>query len=327
MRRGIKNLEEATEIINQLQVFSTNESIEEVSTGEIKYLLVPALLGFLTEKLRNSERLNVLNLTHVYYKDYLKRINSYGVVKIDLDDDDEEDNKSEDVVKLTTGGSLSLEDAARRRQDKINRYKKRKELEEQMKHLRTLVVNNQSSDDEIIRKYYLTMIKRWVETILEDLETIELEKQMAKRMVSEGPVRRKVPQDKLKRTDALKPFIITRSEAEKKVFGLGYPSIPLMTVDQFVDQKQKEGTWAFSNQSQTVYNNSLQKWAEDPDRKRNEDEDQEAIKESLTEKEDQEADAALRKARDWDEFKDGQYYKFSDDFIIYQRSVLFLFQM
>lgn len=53
------------------------------------------------------------------------------------------------------------------------------------------------------------------------------------------------------------------------------------------------------------YSNSLQQWAEDPDRKHREDEQIESEKETLAEREDPDSEAALKKARDWDQFKDG----------------------
>lgn len=57
------------------------------------------------------------------------------------------------------------------------------------------------------------------------------------------------------------------------------------------------------------YSNSLQQWAEDPDKKHHEDEEIESKKETLAEREDSKSDAALKKARDWDEFKDGKSKK------------------
>lgn len=54
------------------------------------------------------------------------------------------------------------------------------------------------------------------------------------------------------------------------------------------------------------YSNSLQQWAEDPDRKHQEDDEIESKKEAIAEREDFESEAALKKARDWDEFKDGK---------------------
>jgi immunoglobulin-binding protein 1 len=39
----------------------------------------------------------------------------------------------------------------------------------------------------------------------------------------------------------LKPIIITRDDVQKKVFGAGYPSLPVMTVEEFYDKRVKDG--------------------------------------------------------------------------------------
>lgn len=39
-----------------------------------------------------------------------------------------------------------------------------------------------------------------------------------------------------------KPFIITKNELQKQVFGLGYPSRPTVTIEEFVNQKIDEGS-------------------------------------------------------------------------------------
>ena len=41
---------------------------------------------------------------------------------------------------------------------------------------------------------------------------------------------------------SFRPFIITKDMIQKTVFGAGYPSIPSMTIEEFYDQKVKDGT-------------------------------------------------------------------------------------
>ena len=53
------------------------------------------------------------------------------------------------------------------------------------------------------------------------------------------------------------------------------------------------------------YKNSLQKWAEDPDAKNMEDEQEEAEKDRLVDKDDE---FNLQKARAWDDWKDGEFW-------------------
>ena len=40
----------------------------------------------------------------------------------------------------------------------------------------------------------------------------------------------------------LRPFIITKDMLQKQVYGLGYPSIPTMTIEEFFDKKVEEGS-------------------------------------------------------------------------------------
>jgi immunoglobulin-binding protein 1 len=50
------------------------------------------------------------------------------------------------------------------------------------------------------------------------------------------PSRRPPPSKK-----PLKPVIITKDQAMKQVFGAGYPSLPVLTVDEFYEQRVKQG--------------------------------------------------------------------------------------
>lgn len=50
------------------------------------------------------------------------------------------------------------------------------------------------------------------------------------------PSRRPLPIKK-----GLNPVIITKDLAMKQVFGAGYPSLPVLTVDEFYEQRVKQG--------------------------------------------------------------------------------------
>ncbi|KAI1280741.1 Immunoglobulin-binding protein 1b [Halotydeus destructor] len=288
VKKCIKQLEETTTMINQLGLFSSNEDIDEVATNELKYMLAPALLGYLTTKLHDHDRSEILSLARTYFRDYLKRLNSYGVIKARLEESDEEEPSN----NFSATADASLEAAARKRQDKIRRYRAIKEMETELDRMKTCL---STAEDEILRKYYITLLKKWAGTMTDELENLEFELNMLRKM-KDRPTSAKIP---AKKRQPLKPFIITKDALQKKVFGLGYPSVPTMTVNEFVDKKMDEGTWAFSNKK--VYNNSLQNWAENPEEVTQQDENEEERKERLAEKEDPDE---LRKTRDWDDFKD-----------------------
>lgn len=92
-------------------MFSRNESLEEISSANIRYLLLPALLGRLSLQIAAdaSGRLEVVLLAEAYFKDFLRRCRDYGVVEHDevaniLDDPPESpDNRMVAIQAANTG--------------------------------------------------------------------------------------------------------------------------------------------------------------------------------------------------------------------------------
>lgn len=67
-------LEYATQLVSAAGLYSSNETIEEVPTSDIKYMLLPFMLGSLALKLTNNgNRLEVVKTAEVYFIDYLQR--------------------------------------------------------------------------------------------------------------------------------------------------------------------------------------------------------------------------------------------------------------
>jgi immunoglobulin-binding protein 1 len=90
-------------------LFSRNENIEEVSSLNVRYLLLPALLGRLSLQIASdaSGRLDIVLLAEAYFKDFLRRCRDYGVVEHDqvatVLDPDEPSNQI--VVKSAPKGA------------------------------------------------------------------------------------------------------------------------------------------------------------------------------------------------------------------------------
>ncbi|URE25505.1 PP2A regulatory subunit [Musa troglodytarum] len=57
LRKGIQTLRRCDEMISKLGLFSSNETKDDVSTANLKYLLVPFYIGELTEKVAEDDRL------------------------------------------------------------------------------------------------------------------------------------------------------------------------------------------------------------------------------------------------------------------------------
>lgn len=84
------------------------------------------------------------------------------------------------------------------------------------------------------REYNLTLVRHWLYTVNEELNTLLQEEQF----LSMDPEQLK-PAEKTERqsTQHIKPFILTRDAAQAAVFGAGYPSLPTMTIDQLYEQE------------------------------------------------------------------------------------------
>ena len=111
-----------------------------------------------------------------------------------------------------------------------------------------------------------------------------------------------------------------------QVYGLGYPSLPVMSIEEFYDDRVRTGWWedqaansgsllcnfvdtwqyivcfpGHHSHTQPPKGQSLQEWAEDPDGEAFRKEEEEREKEEAVERDDEEA---LAKARSFDDWKD-----------------------
>jgi len=108
-------------------------------------------------------------------------------------------------------------------------------------------------DDYIVRELFVCLIRRSISDAEDQLESIAMELELIKfgssipnELAQEGPGssgsgRPNLPREKSK---PLKPFIITKDATQKKVFGVGYPSLPVMTVEELYEQRRAQGQWA-----------------------------------------------------------------------------------
>lgn len=87
VKRGVQMLEEASRMVAQLDLFSRNEELEEIATADLKYLLLPALLGALTMKqTTRDKRLEIVQTARAYFMDFLRRCEEYKVSQFKLPD-------------------------------------------------------------------------------------------------------------------------------------------------------------------------------------------------------------------------------------------------
>lgn len=185
-----------------------------------------------------------------FYRDFLKRCADYEIY---------EPNPNTPVVKSSTDSSdekAALTAMVLERNYKLEKYRQKKELDDEIKKLK-IVMKQDHVDDEVKRDFYEKLLKLSVIDAQEELAMIDQEKQILEyqrnhpeQMAEKAPRRQVKP---------LKPIIITKDLAQKAVYGLGYPSLPTMTVSEFYDQRVRDGI--FPDPKAARNQNSLQERA------------------------------------------------------------------
>lgn len=88
--------EDATRLVSIVDMFSSNESFEEVATENVKYFLLPALLGTLTTKIcGNDDRMHIVKVAEIYFIDFLKRVKAYGLTDVEIPEINSTDGKDD----------------------------------------------------------------------------------------------------------------------------------------------------------------------------------------------------------------------------------------
>ncbi|KAH9490413.1 Immunoglobulin-binding protein 1b [Bulinus truncatus] len=263
IREGIKLAEKAIKMVNSLELFSRNEDIDEVSSNEIKYMMLSAFLGYFIGLNTHLPREHAVKQSKLHYTDFLKLMKSYNVINYDchlLEEEDEENNDGVPPSYNRTRQDITAMSA--HRNNKIQRFKEKKAMEKRLSELKVLIERDHV-DEEVKREFYLTQLKHWASVAIDEIDNCCLELQMLKHKseMTKGvfpPHHDKPPMAK----KPLRPFILTKNELQKQVFGAGYPALPTLTIDEFYEQKLKEGTLSESVQG----GHSLQEWAKDPDK-------------------------------------------------------------
>ncbi|XP_070615740.1 immunoglobulin-binding protein 1 isoform X2 [Erythrolamprus reginae] len=287
VQRGLDLLERAASAVAELELFSRNEELEEIASADLRFMLVPALLASLI--LRQgvpSRRLEHLRRARGLFHDFLRLCRDYALARFELPPEAVEGGGSGqehggEAAPAPSNGQASLMAMATARRAKIERYKQKKDCENQLASLKPFIDSGQAEEEQI-REFYLLQIKKWITISLDEIESIDQEIAILNRRdASQGPSTRPSQPPR----PPMRPFILTRDAAQAKVFGVGYPSIATMTVDEWYDQHQKHGVLPEQGISQKPPGP----------------EDQQKELENATEEEQQ---AAALKAREWDDWKD-----------------------
>jgi immunoglobulin-binding protein 1 len=295
VKRCILLLEDATRLVSLADVFSKNENIKEVQTSSIKYFLLPALLAGANGKIydEGADREETIAVQEAYLRDFIQRCNGYEIcdVKIPNIDEDDEENGSPHGA----GGPPDLAKMNREREEKITRYREQKEVEERLKVLKSVVLEiPDKAEDEIVREFYLKTVSIFVNLSLDDLSAFAMEKPLLKHMKMLKASGASAEEKKTEKSRPLKPIIITRDAMQKEVFGMGYKNLPVLSIEEFYEQRVRDG-WFPNPKDQKA----MQAAPEIDQRAAEEEEAR--VKEEKEENDDEEERA---RKRNWDEYTD-----------------------
>lgn len=243
--------------------------------------------------------------TNIYFysfiRDFIKRCEEYEICK-------SSSSSSENGTQLVSSSSnedsiRNLIQQANARNNKIEQYRQKKELEEQLNNMKE-AIERDYVDEDIRRDFYMKMIKLAIIDTKEELKSIEQELEILSfrnARLRSGEVSKSEIETKMNnrpKVEPLKPIIITRDVAQKAVFGMGYPSLPVMTVNDFYEQRVREGIFPNAEQVVEMNRKMLQRQNQTDEEK---EELEKAEKEALIENDDAEY---LERQRAQDEYKD-----------------------
>ncbi|CAD5115791.1 DgyrCDS4733 [Dimorphilus gyrociliatus] len=239
VKESFEICEKLVAMVNSLELFSKNERLEEISTSDIKMMMLPAFMGYYRGKVTKDDRMSVLKESQIFFIDFLKLAKLYGIASIDLPNVGEENVSELENSKTQTENLVEMSNI---RAKKIERHREKVKLKEKLNELRS-AIDKPSADEEIVRDFYITQLKEWVSLSYEELDNIDRELEifnfMKNRSASDSSEVGTKPKEQPKKP--LRPFILTKSAVQAAVFGAGYPSLPTYTLEEFYEEQFANG--------------------------------------------------------------------------------------
>ncbi|WOK99869.1 PP2A regulatory subunit TAP46 [Canna indica] len=121
LRKGIQALRRCDEMISKLGLFSSNETKDDVSTANLKYLLVPFYIAELTEKVAEEDKIKVLKISQDHLKEFISICEALELVP------------EEELEASHQGGPDTF---ATRRAKKIARFKRQRAAEAKLQEMK-----------------------------------------------------------------------------------------------------------------------------------------------------------------------------------------------
>ncbi|ERN14875.1 PP2A regulatory subunit TAP46 [Amborella trichopoda] len=120
LKKACEALEHCEEMISKLGLFSSNESKEDISTTDLKYLLVPFYLGELTENIAQTDRIQALKISQQRLKEFISVCERLELVP------------EEELTSVQEGPDTLVA----RREKKVARYRRQKAAEAKLQDMK-----------------------------------------------------------------------------------------------------------------------------------------------------------------------------------------------
>ncbi|KZF23113.1 type 2A phosphatase-associated protein 42 [Xylona heveae TC161] len=268
LEAAIGTYEECRKIASQVALFSSNETLEDISSRDLQYLLIDFYLAELLLRQNAPSRKSVLLQARQAYERYIDLLDSYEILS--KEDSKLHERYSDNPDRFSTA---STTDAAARRETKIARFKEEKALKGKLEYLsqNPSVLHN---DEDSFRDLYLTQIKLCTHQAFQSLESIAQELQILALAPPMPPAGAAAPRDDRRERERnrdgysdridrplsellaggragpilskdgkpLKPFTLldSRQRLQQGVFRPGH-SLPTMTIDEYLEEEKRRG--------------------------------------------------------------------------------------
>lgn len=181
---------------------------------------------------------NEFNFCFQFYRDFLKRCAEYELY---------EPNANRTVAQREGGDdAAALTQMVLQRNAKLEKFREKKELQDQIKQLK-MVMDREYVDDDVKRDFYVKLLKASILETQEELASIAQEKQILEFQRNRSHLPEHEQRPRRRPVQPLKPIIITKDLAQKAIYGMGYPSLPTMTVSEFYDERVRAGVFPDPN--------------------------------------------------------------------------------
>ncbi|KAJ3151145.1 hypothetical protein HDU89_002357 [Geranomyces variabilis] len=195
----IASLTRCSSLVRQLSIFSRNETVEDVNTADLRYMLIDVYAAETMTKLVTADRDATLLAAEKLYETFLASCDHMDIL------DQHDKRYLEDHVRVNdqdplvpdaviTGQSARALDPERRRNERIARFKREKSTRTKLKELQTQIAHqaipnaadraededvdwdNPGADEELLRSLTLTTIDLFIQKSLDALKILHDER-------------------------------------------------------------------------------------------------------------------------------------------------------